>query len=947
MNLEQILPEAVNFSGHAHHGAYHEKTTHAAIGHWPGILTAAGVTPAHLDGKHHACPACGGKDRFRFDDKEGRGTWICNQCGGPDGSGGAGDGIGLLMRVRNTDTKGAYKFVDDYLNINQDKPAKNKPSKPTKAYWQTAQEAAQAFHQLPPAQAHPYLERKGIQAHEARLNGNELIIPVQSDLAGTVVSVQRILPDKNKEGKDKFLAKGPDTKKGNFFLLGRELIEAGGDWCELPARFEGEEPQPARVVLFCEGFATGATLYESTGIPTVVCFDAGNVPAVAEKLRAELGEGVAFLFCTDADDDGAKAARKAIKAARGLGCIPKFEPGQEGKDFNDLAGISGADAVKATVNEELKNTRRHIEFSGKTGFGGDGEKPKFITENGQLKARTQPKTELGVTTEYVYIGAAIEVKAKTRKAHGGGHGRWLEFEVDGKKESWVMPMHLLAGDVTKLMQSLSNLGYRCAGPHLKFIKDSIAGYINSQYPEETYITTEQTGWFGSSFVLTGGESIGNEKVLFVGDDTHIYQPKGKLKDWQAEIGALCVNNSRLEFAVSLSLAGVLMPHTGDDSAGVNFYGETSTGKSTVLFVAGSVWGSPEPGGFVSKWNATSTGLELQAVQRNHTIFCIDELGELDPKVAGKLVYQLSSGVQKGRGKSDINGVGMAELKTWKMPVISSAEKTLAQHVEESGARLYGGQAVRLMDIPADAGWGFGVFQDLHKFGDEKGSAENCGKLFSDALKSAAKAQHGTAGRAFVAALLKHGMPAALADIAAYRAAWEAEHVPENAGTLARRAAKLFSLAAAAGELACKYGVLPWPADCASQGAGHCFNDWLAKNGSGNPEERAALRQIQHFIESRANDFRTDSEPLDGPHARNIPRLAGYLAGADGDPVYYIIPSIFETDACKGFDSGFILRVLEKNHALLRDAGRKTKEIKKPHARRAYGISLSKLLAASA
>ncbi len=42
--------------------------------------------------RHQACPVCGGADRFRFDDKEGRGTWFCNQCG-------AGDGLKLVEKV--------------------------------------------------------------------------------------------------------------------------------------------------------------------------------------------------------------------------------------------------------------------------------------------------------------------------------------------------------------------------------------------------------------------------------------------------------------------------------------------------------------------------------------------------------------------------------------------------------------------------------------------------------------------------------------------------------------------------------------------------------------------------------------------------------------------------------------------------------------------------------
>ena len=59
---------------------------------WRSILPALGVAANFLSGKHGPCPICGGRDRFRFDDKDGRGTWFCNACR-------AGDGISLLVRV--------------------------------------------------------------------------------------------------------------------------------------------------------------------------------------------------------------------------------------------------------------------------------------------------------------------------------------------------------------------------------------------------------------------------------------------------------------------------------------------------------------------------------------------------------------------------------------------------------------------------------------------------------------------------------------------------------------------------------------------------------------------------------------------------------------------------------------------------------------------------------
>jgi putative DNA primase/helicase len=66
---------------------------HARVGtSWPQILVQLGIPEASLRNKHGPCPACGGKDRFRFDNKRDRGTYICGQCG-------AGDGFGLLERV--------------------------------------------------------------------------------------------------------------------------------------------------------------------------------------------------------------------------------------------------------------------------------------------------------------------------------------------------------------------------------------------------------------------------------------------------------------------------------------------------------------------------------------------------------------------------------------------------------------------------------------------------------------------------------------------------------------------------------------------------------------------------------------------------------------------------------------------------------------------------------
>lgn len=93
-------------------------TKDAARGKWKGILATLGVSADHLTGKHGPCPMCGGKDRFRFDNKGGDGTYFCSQCG-------AGNGFDLLRGVHNWDFAKAAGEVDRIVgNIAAETPAK-------------------------------------------------------------------------------------------------------------------------------------------------------------------------------------------------------------------------------------------------------------------------------------------------------------------------------------------------------------------------------------------------------------------------------------------------------------------------------------------------------------------------------------------------------------------------------------------------------------------------------------------------------------------------------------------------------------------------------------------------------------------------------------------------------------------------------------------------------
>ena len=185
-----------------------------------------------------------------------------------------------------------------------------------------------------------YLERKGLPAgnlYGARVSARgNLVIPA-IDSAARIWCLQVIYSDpeiKARKKRDKDYTPKSATYRGRYFVIGPSLY-AGG------------------VALVCEGFATGASLHEATGLAVVVAFAAGNLqPAVQEIAKAH--RGIRLLICADDDYDwqaipdkpklnaGVVAARQAALAVAGAVCLPVF-PGDRPTvthkgptDFNDL-----------------------------------------------------------------------------------------------------------------------------------------------------------------------------------------------------------------------------------------------------------------------------------------------------------------------------------------------------------------------------------------------------------------------------------------------------------------------------------------------------------------------------------------------------------------------------------------------------------------------------------
>jgi P4 family phage/plasmid primase-like protien len=222
------------------------------------------------------------------------------------------------------DDRAAIKRITDTMNIergrNQAVVAK--------------QAASEITHASPADEDHPYLTKKGIKPCGAKQQGSKLLIPL-SDIEGNICSYQTIAPS----GK-KLLKKG-GAKKERFFQIG-----------EVDTK-----------IYIAEGFATAASIHEATGEAAFMAVDAGNIEAVAKKLRKKHKQPIIIAADNDQWTDGNPGLSKAKKVTEIVSDASYVSPDftdieTKPTDFNDLHVLEGLDVARS----QLSNTISPIAF---------------------------------------------------------------------------------------------------------------------------------------------------------------------------------------------------------------------------------------------------------------------------------------------------------------------------------------------------------------------------------------------------------------------------------------------------------------------------------------------------------------------------------------------------------------------------------------------------------
>ncbi|MBI1681128.1 primase-helicase zinc-binding domain-containing protein [Citrobacter portucalensis] len=306
------------------------ETVKQACGHWPRILPALGVKV--IKNRHQSCPVCGGSDRFRFDDKEGRGTWFCNQCG-------AGDGLKLVEKVFGvtpSEAAGKVNAVTGNMPPVAPEVIAASEAETDADHKAAAALAVRLMEKTRPATGNAYLTCKGFPALECltltvmhktggvTFRTGDVVVPLYDD-TGALVNLQLI----NADGLKRTL-KGGQVKGACHIIEGKK--------------------QAGKRLWIAEGYATALTVHHLTGETVMVALSSVNLLSLASLARHKYPACQIVLAADrDLNGDGQSKAAAAADACEGIVALPPVFG-----DWNDAFMQKGEEATRKAIYDAIR-----------------------------------------------------------------------------------------------------------------------------------------------------------------------------------------------------------------------------------------------------------------------------------------------------------------------------------------------------------------------------------------------------------------------------------------------------------------------------------------------------------------------------------------------------------------------------------------------------------------
>ncbi|OEE69826.1 hypothetical protein A1OO_03325 [Enterovibrio norvegicus FF-33] len=440
------------------------------------------------------------------------------------------------------------------------------------------------------------------------------------------------------------------------------------------------------------------------------------------------------------------------------------------------------------------------------------------------------------------ISDPIYIEAKTRDKKSSKWGTLLAWhDPDGLPKKTIISDSTLSAAPQSALEVLADGGLKLNPIH----KGLLLQYIATSDVLKRGVVVEKQGWANDETYVLPNTTISACQIesYFIASSYNLEtsSAKGTLQQWQENVAALCVGNSRLLFATSMAFAAPLLRAANVQGGGFHFFGGSSIGKTLTMRVAASVISNPDS--TILTWRATDNGLEGVAAKHNDSLLLLDELGQFDGRRLGEVAYMLANGLGKARS----NKLGIANKPfSWRLLFMSTGEIEFADHLRDSGGRVKAGHEVRMISIPADAKKGHGLFENLHGCKTSLDFANQIQHITSDFYGSAflPLIEFIVDNKALVQTMIND-----------LTSEFMTSFCPENADSQVKRAAMRFALVAVGGEIASFSGVTGWLKGESIRAAGHCFNDWIQHRGSIHSHEEAeVISRIRTAIVQRAHLF---------------------------------------------------------------------------------------------
>lgn len=459
--------------------------------------------------------------------------------------------------------------------------------------------------------------------------------------------------------------------------------------------------------------------------------------------------------------------------------------------------------------------------------------------------------------EVVQLCPAFVVEARYRTMDGQRWGRVICFtDPDGRQHRLQVLDRDLASHPQLVLATMADKGLEL--PFEKSERDLLLKLIRSSRPHRTMSSVSTFGWTNDevrSFVLRPDKVVGGDDVI-AGFDTDpdlvaCVREAGTVQDWRARVGAKCVGNPLLTFAVSVGFVGPLLRLLGLPGCGFHLHGGPGKGKSTLLAAAASVMGDRS---FRGSWNITKNAVEGYAAARNDNVLILDEIGEAMASTLSETIYMVGNG--QGKGRASYRGEATPRA-TFRLAILSSGELAARDHGTSTGKHMPDDTSIRLIDLRADRRL-HGAFDTLH--------GATSAADFARQIDRATREVFGTAGRHFIEGLIRNRDK---------KDQWLKVHrkyAQEMRRSLfgapdgqVERAIERFAAVALAGELATKVGLTGWKPGEAKAAAASLLHDWFTNrtvvDGLLGTD---VLATTQDWLRVNSSDILSQSDYLRGP-----------------------------------------------------------------------------------